>query len=66
MPLSNPDMLDSNISNVVALLPNEDKINVLLYAMGCLPADSRYVNRRLAQDVSYRLLTPVFKMQGDD
>ena len=45
MPLSNPDMLDSSISNVVALLPNEDKINVLLYAMGCLPADGRYVNR---------------------
>jgi hypothetical protein len=45
MPLSNPDMLDSSISNVVALLPNEDKMSVLLYAMGYLPADARYVNR---------------------
>jgi hypothetical protein len=66
MPLPNLDMLDSSISNVVGLLPNEDKINVLLYAVGCLPADGRYVNRISAQDVSYRLLTPVFKMQRGD
>jgi len=55
-------MLDSSICNVVALLPNEDKINVLLYAMGRLPVDDRYVNRILAHDVSYQL-TPAFKMQ---
>ena len=62
MPLPDPDMLDSSICNVVALLPNEDKINVLLYAMGRLPVDDRYVNRILAHDVSYQL-TPAFKMR---
>jgi len=53
MPLLDPDMLDSSICNVVAFLPNEDKINVLLYAMGRLPVDDRYVNRLLTQGVSY-------------
>jgi len=62
MPLPNPDVLDSSICNVVALLPNEDKVNVLLYAIGRLPVDDRCVIRLSAQYVSYQL-TPGFEMQ---
>jgi hypothetical protein len=53
MTLPNPYTLGSGIFDVVALLSNEDKVSVLLYAMELLPVDTKYVSCTLMQHVPY-------------
>jgi hypothetical protein len=53
MTLSNPCTLGPGVSDVVALLSNEDKVSVLLYAMELLPVDTKYVSHTLMQHVPY-------------
>lgn len=60
MALPNPSP-SSIICDVVTLLPNEDQINVLLYALECLPVDVKYVDHISAQDSSYY---PLYQAPG--
>jgi len=63
MTLPNPDpTLGSSIYDVVQWLPNEGQINVLLYAMECLPVDIKYVDHISAQDPPYY---PLFQAPGE-
>ena len=61
--LTKPGVLVSSICDVVTLLPSEGRINVLLYAMECLPMDHKWVGCIAAQDVSYYRIS-LIKVQG--
>lgn len=45
-------MLDASIRDVADSLPNNDKTNVLIYAMERLPLNAEYVSYGIGQDSS--------------
>lgn len=61
---NNSDMLSSGIGNVATLLANDDRINVLLYAMEHIPMDVKYVDPIFQHRM--RLATPCVKLQSDN
>jgi hypothetical protein len=63
--LTKPGMLVFSICDVVTLLPNEGRINVLLYAMECLPMNLKWVSCIAAQDVSYYYISLIKVQRGN-